>query len=133
MRRLRIVVLTHEDLVPPGSMEGLGEKEVQTFKREHGVVEALLQLGHQVVVLGVSDDLMPIRRVVEEWHPHIIFNLLMEFQDVGAHQVHVASYLELLNVPYTGCNPAGILLTRDKAMAKPSRGTICCPRPEIWT
>jgi len=118
LRRLRIVVLTHEDLVPPESIEGLSEKEAQAFKKEHGVVEALLELGHQVMVLGVSDDLMPIRRVVEEWHPHIIFNLLMEFQDVGAHQVHVASYLELLNVPYTGCNPAGILLTRDKPLAK---------------
>jgi D-alanine-D-alanine ligase len=111
-------VLTHEDLVPPESIEELSEKEAQTFKREHGVVEALLELGHQVMVLGVSDDLMPIRRVVEDWHPHIIFNLLMEFQDVGAYQVHVASYLELLNMPYTGCNPAGILLTRDKALAK---------------
>jgi D-alanine-D-alanine ligase len=118
LRRLRVAVLTHEDLVPPESIGGLSEKEVQTFKREHGVVQALLELGHQVVVLGVSDDLVPIRRIVEDWHPHIIFNLLMEFQDVGAHQVHVASYLELLNLPYTGCNPAGILLTRDKPLAK---------------
>jgi D-alanine-D-alanine ligase len=118
LRRLRIVVLTHEDLVPPESIEGLDEKEAQTFKREHGVVRALLELGHQVIVLGVSDDLVPIRRLVEEWQPHIIFNLLMEFQDVGAHQVHVVSYLELLNVPYTGCNPAGILLTRDKSLTK---------------
>lgn len=118
MRRLRVVVLTHEDLVPPESVEGLSEKEIQSFKREHGVVQGLRELGHEVVVLGVSNDLMPIRRLVEEWQPHIVFNLLMEFQDVGAYQVHVASYLELLNVPYTGCNPAGILLTRDKPLAK---------------
>jgi D-alanine-D-alanine ligase len=118
LRRLRVAVLTHEDLVPPESIEGMSEKEIQPFKREYGVVRALLELGHEVIVLGVSDDLIPIRRVVEEWHPHIVFNLLMEFQDVGAYQVHVASYLELLNVPYTGCNPAGILLTRDKPLAK---------------
>jgi len=55
---------------------------------------------------------------VEEWRPHAIFNLLMEFQDVGVFQVHVTSYLELLGVPYTGCNPRGILLSRDKAISK---------------
>ncbi len=42
----------------------------------------------------------------------------MEFQDVGAYQAHVASYLELLGVPFTGCNPLGILLARDKALCK---------------
>lgn len=118
MKRLRVVVLTHEDLVPPGSIDDLSEKEAQSFKREHGVVRGLLELGHEVVVLGVSDDLTPLGRIFQEWHPHVVFNLLMEFQDVGAQQVHVVSYLELLNVPYTGCNPAGILLTRDKPLAK---------------
>jgi D-alanine-D-alanine ligase len=68
--------------------------------------------------LGVSSDLNPIREVVDEWRADIVFNLLMEFQDVGAYQAYVQSYLELLNVHYTGCNPLGILLTRDKALSK---------------
>ena len=57
-------------------------------------------------------------RSVEAWKPHIVFNQLVEFRDVAAYQVHVVSYLELLGVPYTGCNPRGILLARDKALAK---------------
>jgi D-alanine-D-alanine ligase len=56
--------------------------------------------------------------MVEEWKPDVVFNLLMEFQDVGAFQVHLVSYLELLGVPYTGCNPRGVLLSRDKAVCK---------------
>jgi D-alanine-D-alanine ligase len=75
-------------------------------------------MGHEVQVLGVSDELHPIRRLVEGWQAQIVFNLLMEFQDVGAYQAHVASYLELLGVPFTGCNPLGILLARDKALCK---------------
>jgi D-alanine-D-alanine ligase len=61
---------------------------------------------------------MPIRRLVEGWEADVVFNLLMEFQDVPAYQAHVASYLELLGVAFTGCNPLGILLARDKALSK---------------
>ncbi len=118
MKRLRAIVLTHEDLVPPDSKEGLSEKEIQPWKTEYAVANTLREMGHEVQVLGVSDDLQPIRRLVEGWQAQIVFNLLMEFQDIGAYQAHVASYLELLGVPFTGCNPLGILLARDKALCK---------------
>jgi D-alanine-D-alanine ligase len=118
MKRLRAIVLAHEDLVPPDSKEGLSEKEIQPWKTEYAVADTLRKMGHEVQVLGVSDDLQPIRRLVEGWQAQIVFNLLMEFQDIGAYQAHVASYLELLGVPFTGCNPLGILLTRDKALCK---------------
>jgi D-alanine-D-alanine ligase len=118
MRRLRVVVLVHEDLIPPASAEGLSLEEVQPFKTEFDVANGLRELGHEVQVLGVSDDLMPIRRLVEGWEVDVVFNLLMEFQDVGAYQAHIASYLELLGVPFTGCNALGILLSRDKALSK---------------
>jgi len=113
-----VLVLVHEDLVPPDSVEGLGEKQMLPWKTEHHVSEALRALGHEVHVLGVSGELLPIRAVVEGWRPHIVFNQLVEFRDVAAYQVHVVSYLELLGAPYTGCNPRGILLARDKALAK---------------
>jgi D-alanine-D-alanine ligase len=118
MKRLRVIVLVHEDLVPPDSTEGLSEKEIQPVKTEFAVANTLRKMGHEVQVLGVSDDLMPIRRLVEGWEADVVFNLLMEFQDVPAYQAHVASYLELLGVAFTGCNPLGILLARDKALSK---------------
>lgn len=118
MKRLRVIVLTHADLVPPESIEGLSEKQVQPYKTEFAVADALRRMGHEVQVLGVSDDLLPIRRLVEGWRAHVVFNLLMEFRDVAAYQVHVVSYLELLGVPFTGCNPLGIALARDKALSK---------------
>jgi len=69
-------------------------------------------------VLGVSHDLAPIRQHVEGFQPHVVFHLLMEFQDVAVYQAHVTGYLELLRVPYAGCNPRGLLLARDKALSK---------------
>jgi D-alanine-D-alanine ligase len=118
MKSLRVIVLVHEDLVPPETLGGLDEKAVERIKTEFDVANGLRKLGHEVQVIGVSDDLMPIRRAVDGWKPQVLFNLLMEFQDVGAYQAHVVNYLELLNVPFTGCNALGIQLSRDKALAK---------------
>lgn len=118
MRRLRVMVLTHEDLVPPRSIADVPPKEIQKFKTEYDVVEATRELGHEVQIVGVSSDAGPIRSVVQGFRPHVVFNLLMEFRDIGALQVHVASYLELLGIAYTGCNPRGILLSRDKEISK---------------
>lgn len=118
MKRLRVLVLTHEDLVPPDTLKGLSEKDAQAVQKEFDVAAGLRELGHEVQILGVSHDLSPIRQHVEGFQPHVVFHLLMEFQDIAVYQAHVASYLELLRVPYAGCNPRGLLLARDKALSK---------------
>lgn len=117
-RRRRVLLLCHEDLVPPPDLKGYSEGEILAFRTEYDVAWALRELGHEVRILGVSDDLIPIRECVAEFDPHVIFNLLMEFRDVGSFMVHVVSYFELLGVPYTGCNPQGLTLARNKALAK---------------
>jgi D-alanine-D-alanine ligase len=118
LKRLRVAVLTHADLVPPASTAGLDARRIQPFKTERDVARGLRALGHDVRFIGVSDDLAPIRRCVEAWRPDVVFNLLMEFRDVGHYQGYVAGYLELLGVAATGCNPRGLLASRDKALAK---------------
>ena len=118
MSRHRVVVLCHEDLIPPDSIEGMAAEEIDAFRTEYDVTRALRELGHEVQVVGVSDDLAPIRSVALGFDPHVVFNLLMEFRDVGNYQAHVTSYLELLGVSFTGCHARGILLTRDKALCK---------------
>ena len=40
------------------------------------------------------------------------------FADIGVFDQNVVSYLELLRLPYTGCNPRGLTLARDKSLAK---------------
>jgi D-alanine-D-alanine ligase len=55
---------------------------------------------------------------MEEFKPTITFNLMEAFDDVVVFDQNVVSYLELLKVPYTGCNPRGLTLSRDKALAK---------------
>ncbi len=117
-RKLRVLLLVHESLVPPDSLEGLSAAQKLEIKTEHNVKCALERLGHEVMPLGVYEDLTPLRKAIEEWKPHIVFNLLEEFGGQVKFDAHVAGYLELLGVPYTGCNPRGLVLARDKALSK---------------
>lgn len=118
MKRLRVLVLVHEDLVPPDSLEGHSDQEIGLWKTEFDVVAALRELGHDVKVLGVQSDLGAIRDAILEWKPDIAFNLLEEFHGVGLYDQHVVSYLELMKQHYTGCNPRGLVLAHDKALTK---------------
>ncbi|MCC6714874.1 MAG: ATP-grasp domain-containing protein [Gammaproteobacteria bacterium] len=117
MRKLRILALMHADLVPPEDVTGVDLTSAQ-WRTEHDVVDTLRQIGHEVRALGVRNDLGVIRQAIEEWKPHIAFNLLEEFDGVAVYDQNVVSYLELLKVPYTGCNPRGLMLARDKALSK---------------
>lgn len=118
MKKLRILVLMHEDLVPPDTIEGLSDEEILNFKSEFDVCAGLEALGHDVFPLGVSDDLGLVRRAIRKHKPHIAFNLLEEFHGVAVYDQHVVSYLELVKLPYTGCNPRGLMLSHDKALCK---------------
>ncbi len=118
MKRLRVLVLMHEDLVPPESLEGYTDKEIFLWKSEYDVVASLRDMGHVVEPLGVVDDLGLIRKAIRDFKPHVAFNLLEEFHGVAVYDQHVVSYLELVRQPYTGCNPRGLLLAHDKGLCK---------------
>jgi D-alanine-D-alanine ligase len=118
MRKLRIAVLMHPTLVPPAKLDGFSEKEINDWKTEYDVVSTLRGLGHEVEPLGVQDELGPIRDLHQQWQPHIFFNLLEEFHGMVEFDHHVVSFLELLQASYTGCGPRGLVLSRDKGLAK---------------
>jgi D-alanine-D-alanine ligase len=82
-------------------------------------------------MLGVRYDLGVIRSSVEEFKPDIIFNLLEEFHDQPLYDQNVVSYLELIQVPYTGCNPRGMVLARDKALTRKVLNYHRIPGPEF--
>ncbi len=118
MARYRILLLVHEDLVPPESVEGIEPSEVMKWRTEYDVAQGLTALGHRVLILGVKSDLAVIRTAIEDFRPHIAFNLLEEFHGVALYDQHVVSYLDLLRMPYTGCNPRGLTLCHDKALCR---------------
>lgn len=118
MKKRRVLVLMHEDLVPPDSIRGVSDEEMAPWKTEYDVVAGLTNIGHDVRPLGVRTDLGVILETIEQWNPHCAFNLLEEFHGVALYDMHVVSYLELLKRSYTGCNPRGLMLSHDKALSK---------------
>lgn len=108
----------HEDTVPPETIDGIDYQEMLEWKGEYDVMATLEELGHRVVRVGLYDDLSVLRSAMKEHRPHIAFNLLEEFRGIGEFDQHVVSYLELLGLSYTGCNPRGLTISRDKALTK---------------
>jgi D-alanine-D-alanine ligase len=130
MKKLRILALVHEHLVPPEDTSNIDVMNAE-WKMEFDVTATLRESGHEVRVVGVHDDLRAIRTAVEEFHPDILFNLLEAFADVGTFDQNVVSYLELMRLPYTGCNPRGLTLSRDKSLSKKLLAYHRIPVPEF--
>lgn len=118
MKKLRIAVLLHKGLVPPDSLRGFKAEEIEEWKVEYDVISALKKLRHNIKPVEMYGELTPLRETIEEYKPHIAFNLIEEFPDYPLFDQHVISYLEMKKVPYTGCNPRGLMLAKDKALSK---------------
>ena len=130
MKKLRILALMHDYMVPPADVSQLDLATVE-WKTEYDVTCTLNDMGHDVLQLGVKDDLGVIRQAVDDFKPQIAFNLMEAFHEVGAFDMNVVSYLELLRLPYTGCNPRGMVLSRDKALSKQLMAYHRIPVPDF--
>jgi D-alanine-D-alanine ligase len=127
----RVLTLVHKGLEPPDEAPDQLTASTASWRMEYDVVRTLKVLGHEVRVIGVHDDLTPIRATMDDFKPTITFNLMEAFDDVVVFDQNVVSYLELLKVPYTGCNPRGLTLSRDKGLAKKLMAYHRIPVPDF--
>jgi D-alanine-D-alanine ligase len=117
---MRVLVLF--DLARPAedgeafSPEILRQQELKPMEAD--VLESLCNLGHAVEALAVFDDVAPIVDKVKSFDPDVIFNMTESFRDNRMHEPSVAALLDLLQVPYTGSGPDGLMLCKDKLLAK---------------
>jgi len=132
--KLRVLALVHRHLIPPDPLPEGADPVSAPWRTEYDVVSTLRTLGHDVQTLGVHDDLGELRRAATEWKPHVAFNLLEGFDDITIFDQNVVSHLELLKLAYTGCNPRGLLLARDKSLSKKllSYHRIAVPECEVF-
>jgi D-alanine-D-alanine ligase len=131
MKKLRVLVVVHASLIPPETLEGHTAKEIDEWRTEYDVTTTLRQMGHEVRCVGVLDSLTELRTVIAEWKPDVAFNLLEEFDGIVTYDQHVVAFLELMRQPYTGCNPRGLLLSRDKALSKQLLAFHRIPTPQF--
>lgn len=118
MKKLRILVICQDTALPSPEAEQAESKQFDLWKTAYDVITTLEDLGHTVDRLGIDDELAPIRRAISRHRPDVVFNLVEAFMGIGAYDQHVVSYLELRKIAYTGSNPRGLTLSRDKALSK---------------
>jgi D-alanine-D-alanine ligase len=131
MKKLRVLVVVQARPIPPETLEGHTAKEIEEWRTEYDVTSTLRTMGHEVRCVGVLDSLTELRIVISEWKPDVAFNLLEEFDGIVTYDQHVVAFLELMRQPYTGCNPRGLLLSRDKALSKQLLAFHRIPTPQF--
>ena len=95
-----------------GKVAGVTEADV-----EYQVGGALAELGHEVLFIGIHDDLREIMDRCAEWKPELVVNCAEAFRD-ARHDYVFPALLETSGIRYTGTSPLGLLTSRDKAMSK---------------
>jgi len=108
MSSKRVLVITHPQHRPDRS------RGLQKMGTENDVWRALKKLGHIVHIAGVNENLDDLEMEIDEFRPHIVFNLLEEFLSEAVYDFHIVSYLEAKEIPFTGCNPRGLIFSRNK-------------------
>ena len=85
---------------------------------EANVLTSLQRLGHEVVSMAVFDNVMDVVDKIRSFAPDVVFNQCESFHDDRALEPNIPALLELMKVRYTGSGPDGLLLCKDKALAK---------------
>jgi D-alanine-D-alanine ligase len=93
-------------------------KDEEDKPTEADVLACLQRLGHEVETLAVFDDVVCIVEKLKNFAPEVVFNLTESFHSNRAHEPNIPALLELMRVKYTGARPDGLMLCKDKALAK---------------
>jgi len=111
LSRLTVAVLVEQQVLIPGTSR---------FRKDGGdssVVYALRRLVKRVVV-GPYTDADGLFKWVKDVKPDVVFNLTENVDGDRQKDSYICAMLDLLNLPYTGTGPRGLMLCRDKAVSK---------------
>lgn len=93
-------------------------REQEDKPTEADVLTSLTKLGHQVEMLPIFNDVPVIVEKVKSFAPDVVFNLSESFHAKRAQEPNIPALLDLMSVRYTGAKPDGLMLCKDKALAK---------------
>ncbi|HVK77887.1 MAG TPA: hypothetical protein VM734_31490 [Kofleriaceae bacterium] len=85
---------------------------------EYQIAQALHDNGHEVLLIGVHDDLHDTSARLADWKPELVFNATEAVFDNAELDYLIPAMLEAQGLRYTGCPPLALLVTRNKAMSK---------------
>lgn len=101
----RVLIAVHPHFRPDRVRAGATEADVWS---------ALKRLGYVTQITPVLDELDTFARALVEFKPDIVFNLVEEFRGEAIFDFHLVTLLESKGIPFTGCNPRGLVISRNK-------------------
>jgi D-alanine-D-alanine ligase len=125
MGRRRILLLVHPEFRPDRH-----RKANSTAGRTERDVWRALKVEHHVEVTCEVESLRELDQTLVRSNPDLVFNLLEEFGGEAVYDFHPVSYIESLGIPVTGCNPRGLVQSRNKflVMQVAEALGIACPK-----
>jgi D-alanine-D-alanine ligase len=107
-----------EPVKPPRGKAGKRHrKKKDPLHDREEIFEALTRLGHEPSY-HVLDGKNPSLLALAKCGADLVFNLTESYAGDDTKDKDIASYLELLNIPYTGSGPRALYLAQDKSVAK---------------
>jgi D-alanine-D-alanine ligase len=85
---------------------------------EYDVARALLAQGHDVLMVGIRDDVGPLLERLAAFEPKVVFNGCESFRGHARQEYAVAAVLEMHGYRHTGSSPTALLVARNKSLTK---------------
>lgn len=105
------------DSEPPAEPAGRRPRAKREKHDREEIFAALKKKGHLPRYLVLDGRTRTLKGLANA-DVDVIFNLTESYAGDDTKDIHIAAYLELLGVPYTGSGPAGLFLAQDKTVAK---------------
>ena len=112
---LKILLLSNATSEQTPDLERISESAVQD--EVAAVEKALSGLGYQTEQAAIR-QVSELQEALARYAPDLVFNLCEGMDGNSALESHIASLLELLEIPFTGSNSLTLALARNKNLAK---------------
>ena len=94
------------------------EVEEKIEEAEYDVGRALMAGGHDVLMIGIGDDVTPLLAKLAAFQPKLVFNGCEGFRKNARHEYAIAALLDMYGYRYTGSSPTALLVARNKSLTK---------------
>jgi D-alanine-D-alanine ligase len=122
MMRIAVLYEPSDNVTPvpkrrENPLPGTRRKRAKRTKhdREH-VAEALREAGHDAFLHELSGEKSLL--ALASLEADLVFNLVEAYEGDDLKEAHVAAFLDLLDLPFTGAGPHALFLAQDKVLAK---------------
>ena len=117
-RKLKILLILDSPYFVPRGYEFKEEFKDFDWDAERYARNALKELGHEVTMLGIHDDMNILLEEIKENRPDLIFNLMEVFNNQSRLEKNMAALIEMLGIPYTGSSAGTLFICNNKAICK---------------